>query len=61
MRHLVLLSAALAVAECDTAQGVKNDAEIAGQRTEDAVKRAGRATGSAIERAGDSIERIFQK
>ena len=57
---LPLITAGLLLAGCNTWQGAKADARIAGEKTVEGTKRAGQAVGHGLEKAGEGINNAGQ-
>ena len=57
---LTLVAASLLLAGCNTWQGAKEDARIAGEKTVEGTKRAGHAVGTGLEKAGEGINNAGQ-
>ncbi|MEG1201845.1 MAG: entericidin EcnAB [Comamonas sp.] len=54
------LLAASALAGCNTWQGAKQDARIAGEKTVEGTKKVANAVGTGLEKAGEGINNAGQ-
>lgn len=59
-KYLLILAAALALAACNTAQGVKKDVAIGAEKTGEALKKGGEAVGEAMKKSGEAVQRAVE-
>lgn len=56
-----LLVASLALAACNTAQGVKKDVAIGAEKTGAALKKGGEAVEGALQKSGEAVGDVMKK
>ncbi len=61
LRNLIFVLLALAMAACNTAQGVKKDVAIGAEKTGEALHKAGEAVGNALEKTGEAVGGALKK
>lgn len=61
MAYLKLLPLLLALAACNTAQGLKKDAAIGAEKAGEALHKGGEAVGSALNKTGEVIGGAMKK
>jgi predicted small secreted protein len=60
-RNYLLLAFVLALAACNTAQGVKKDVAIGAEKTGEALQKGGEAVGSALHKGGEAVGGALKK
>lgn len=61
MRRPWIVVFAVALAGCNTAQGVKKDVAIGAEKTDEALQKGGDAVGSALNKAGEAVGETMKK
>ena len=61
MKNLFVLVAAICLAACNTAQGVKKDVAIGAEKTGEALQKGGEAVGSALHKGGEAVGDALKK
>jgi predicted small secreted protein len=61
MRVLFVVLTALVFAGCNTAQGVKKDAQRGAEVTGEALHKGGEAVGGALNKAGEAVGGALKK
>ena len=61
MRKLALLAFGIALAACNTAQGVKKDVAIGVEKTGEALHKGGEAVGNAMNKTGEVVGDALRK
>jgi len=61
MRRPWIVVFAVALAGCNTAQGVKKDVAIGAEKTGEALQKSGDAVGSALNKAGEAVGETMKK
>lgn len=56
-----LLTVSLALAACNTAQGVKKDVAIGAEKTGEALKKGGEAVEGALHKSGEAVGGVMKK
>ncbi len=52
---------ALGLAACNTAEGVKKDAQIGAEKTGEALHKGGEAVGKAVQKGGEAVGGALKK
>ena len=61
MRASATILLALAIAGCNTAQGVKKDVAIGAEKTGEALHKSGEAVGNALNKTGEAVGGALKK
>jgi predicted small secreted protein len=61
MKNWLVLFAVVALAACNTAQGVKKDVSIGAEKTGEALQKGGEAVGSALQKSGEAVGGALKK
>ncbi|MDR2838746.1 MAG: entericidin EcnAB [Azonexus sp.] len=60
MKTGLILLLALALAACNTAEGIKKDAQIGVEKTGEAIKKGGEAVGEAMKKGGEAVQKAVE-
>ncbi|MDR1996489.1 MAG: entericidin EcnAB [Azonexus sp.] len=61
MGRIFVFLLALGLAACNTAEGVKKDAEIGVEKTGEALHKGGEAVGRAVHKGGEAVGEALKK
>jgi predicted small secreted protein len=59
--RMMIFLLALALAACNTVEGVKKDARIGVEKTGEALQEGGEAVGSAVKKGGEAVGEALKK
>lgn len=60
MGRIFVFLLALGLAACNTAEGVKKDAQIGVEKTGEALHKGGEAVGGALKKNGEAVEKAVE-
>ncbi|MBS1144471.1 MAG: entericidin EcnAB [Proteobacteria bacterium] len=61
MKNVFFLVAAICLAACNTAQGVKKDVAIGAEKTGEALQKGGEAVEHALQKSGEAVGGALKK